>query len=57
MELEHSVFAVLPEMLKGDEWLAGKPDSVDASDMSILLFLSSSVEAMAFEVLLLQTDS
>lgn len=57
MELENSVFEALPEMLKGDEWLAEKTDSVDASDMSILSFLSSGVEAMAFEFLLLQTDS
>lgn len=40
MELANSVFAALPEMLKGDEWLVEKPDSVDASDMSILSFSS-----------------
>lgn len=57
MELENSVFAALPEMLKGGEWPSEKPDSVGASNMSILSFLSSVIEAMAFEVLLLQTDS
>lgn len=57
MELANSVFAALPEMLKGDEWLAEKPDSVDASDMSILSFSLSGVEAMVFEVPLLPTDS
>lgn len=57
MELANSVFVALPEMLKGDEWLAEKPDSVDASDMSILSFSLSGVEAMVFEVPLLPTDS
>lgn len=62
MALANSAFAAVPEMLEGDEWLAEKPNSVDASDMSILSFSSSgsagpAPEAMAFEISLLPTDS
>lgn len=62
MALAKSAFAALPETLEGDEWLAEEPDSVDASDMSILPFSPSGAapaapEAMTFEASLLPSDS
>ena len=62
MALAKSAFAALPESLEGDEWLAEKPDCVDASDMSMLSFLSSGApgtapEALAFEASLLPQGS
>lgn len=62
MELAKSAFAALPEPLEGDEWVAEKPDCVDASDMSMLSFSSSgavgaATEAMAFEASLLLLGS
>lgn len=57
-----SAFAALPEPSEGDEWLTGKPDSVDASDMSILSFSPSGAvgaapEATAIEASLLLPGS
>lgn len=61
MALAKSAFAAFPEALE-EEWLAEKPDCVDASDMSMLLFSSSGAanaapEAMAFEASLLPPAS
>lgn len=62
MALAKSAFVAFPETLEGDEWLAEEPNSVDASDMSILSFSSSDAagtapEAMAFESSFLPTGS
>lgn len=61
MALAKSAFAAFPEPLE-EEWLTEKPDCVDASDMSMLLFSSSGAasaapEAMAFEASLLPPGS